>query len=73
MFQILLAERDRNRGAVEGWFSTHPGEEERVRETQAVINTIDPAILATLRVNSSNFAAFKSRVSSLPAPPTQRR
>ena len=25
MFQILLAERDRNRSAVEGWFSTHPG------------------------------------------------
>lgn len=73
MFQILLAERQRSPGAVEGWFSTHPGEEERVRETQAVINTIDPAILATLRVNSSNFAAFKSRVSSLPAPPTQRR
>lgn len=73
MFQILLAERDRNRGAVEGWFSTHPGEEERVRETQAIINTIDPAILATLRVNSSNFAAFKSRVSSLPAPPAPRR
>src|SRR5688500_15019057 len=36
MFQILLAERDRNRGAVEGWFSTHPGEEERVAETQAI-------------------------------------
>lgn len=73
MFQILLAERARNRGAVEGWFSTHPGEEERVRETQAVINTIDPAILATLRVNSSNFAAFKSRVAALPAPPAPRR
>ena len=73
MFQILLAERDRNRGAVEGWFSTHPGEEERVRETQAIINTIDPAILATLRVNSTNFADFKRRVSSLPAPPAPRR
>ena len=73
MFQILLAERQRAPSGVEGWFSTHPGEEERVRETQAVINTIDPAILATLRVNSSNFAAFKSRVSSLPAPPAPRR
>ena len=72
MFQILLAERDRNRGAVEGWFATHPGEEERVRETQAVINQIDPAILATLTENTRNFADFKNRVRSLPAPPPSR-
>ena len=73
MFQILLAERERSPGAVEGWFSTHPGEEERVRETQAIINTIDPAILATLTTNTSNFNSFKSRVRSLPAPPAPRR
>jgi predicted Zn-dependent protease len=73
MFQILLAERDRNRGAVEGWFSTHPGEEERVRETQAIISTIDPAILATLATNTANFNSFKNRVRSLPAPPAPRQ
>ena len=73
MFQILLNERSRNRGAVEGWFATHPGEEERVAETQATIAKIDPAILATLTTNTSNFAAFKNRVRSLPPPPTPRR
>jgi hypothetical protein len=54
---------------VEGWFSTHPGEEERVRETQATISKIDPAILASLTVNTTNFSAFKTRVRALPAPP----
>ena len=71
MFQILLAERERRPGAVEGWFSTHPGEEERVRETQALINGIDPAILAGLTTNTANYNAFKARVRSLPAPPPQ--
>ena len=73
MFQILLAERERNPSALEGWFSTHPGEEERVRETQAIIATVDPAILATLATNTANFNAFKTRVRSLPAPPAPRR
>ena len=69
MFQILLNERQGNASAVEGWFSTHPGEEERIRETSALVNQYDPAILRTLTVNTNNFAAFKSRVRSLPAPP----
>src|ERR1700704_1030514 len=33
MFRILLAERQSNPGAVEGWFASHPGEEERIAET----------------------------------------
>lgn len=70
MFQILLNERQGGSpGAVEGWFSTHPGEEERIQQTQALVNQVDPAILRTLTTNTSNFAAFKSRVRSLPAPP----
>jgi len=73
MFEILLAERTTNPSGVEGWFSTHPGEEDRVRETQATIAKIDPAILATLTTNTSNFAAFKARVRALPAPPPPRQ
>ena len=68
MFQILLAERQRNPSAVEGWFSSHPGEEERIQETQAMINQYDPAILRTLTTNTSNYNSFKARVRSLPAP-----
>ncbi len=73
MFQILLNERSSNPGAVEGWFSTHPGEEERITTSQQLIAQIDPAILQSLTVNTSNFAAFKSRVRSLPAPTTANR
>jgi predicted Zn-dependent protease len=67
MFQILLNERQRNPGAVEGWFTTHPGEEERQRETEAMVAQYDPAILRTLTVTTNNFNSFKARVHALPA------
>lgn len=70
MFRILLAERQRNPSAVEGWFATHPGEADRIKHTEALIAQYDPAILRTLTVNTSNFNAFKARVHSLPAPTT---
>jgi predicted Zn-dependent protease len=70
MFQILLDERARNPSAVEGWFSTHPGEEERITNANALIAQIDPAILRTLTTNTSNYNSFKARVRSLPAPTT---
>ena len=68
MFRTLLDERQRNPGAVEGWFASHPGEEDRIRDTEAMIAKYDPAILRTLTVNTSNYSAFKARVGSLPAP-----
>src|SRR5436190_7093272 len=70
MFRILLAERQTNPSAVEGWFATHPGEEDRITHTEALIAQYDPAILRTLTVNTNNCAAFKARVRSLPAPTT---
>jgi len=70
MFEILLAERQRNPSAVEGWFATHPGEEERITRANGMIAQYDPAIIKTLTVNTSNYAAFKARVRSLPAPTT---
>jgi predicted Zn-dependent protease len=73
MFEILLNERQRNPSAVEGWFSTHPGEEDRIRETSAMIAQIDPAILRTLTTNTNAYNSFKTRVRSLPAPTTAAR
>jgi predicted Zn-dependent protease len=70
MFRILIAEQQRNPSAVEGWFATHPGEEDRIRETEAMIAQYDPAILRTLTTNTSNYTNFKARVRSLPAPTT---
>jgi predicted Zn-dependent protease len=68
MFQKLLDERTRNPTAVEGWFATHPGEEDRIRATQALIAQYDPAILKSLTVNTSNYGSFKARVAALPPP-----
>jgi predicted Zn-dependent protease len=72
MFQILLNERTRDPSAVESWFASHPGEEDRIRVTEAMIAQYDPAILRSLTVNTPNYATFKARVAALPpAPPTR--
>jgi predicted Zn-dependent protease len=70
MFEILLAERSRNPSAVDSWFSTHPGEEDRIVETRAIISQYQPAILRTLTTNTNAYNSFKARVRSLPAPST---
>jgi predicted Zn-dependent protease len=72
MFRVLLEERNRQSSAVDGWFSTHPLEEDRIRETEAMIAQIDDAILATLTKDTQNFQEFKRRVTALPPPPATR-
>ena len=67
MFERLLAERNRNPGAVEGWFSSHPLEEDRIQSTRAIISRYDEAILDDLQRDSQAFQNFKRRVSQLPA------
>jgi predicted Zn-dependent protease len=72
MFEILLQERQSNPSAVEGWFSTHPMEEDRIAATKAQIAQISPAILRTLRTDSPQYQTFKKRIQSLPPSPTPR-
>ena len=69
MFEKLLEERKRAPAGVEAWFATHPTEENRIADTQRIINRIDPAILASLTKDTPNFHAFKERVQALPPPP----
>ena len=73
MFQILINERNSRPGAVDSWFATHPMEEDRVQATQAAINSIDPAILRGLTVDSRAFQTFKARVHNLPPAPPPRQ
>lgn len=73
MFRVLLEERRRQPAAVDGWFSTHPLEEDRIAETEAMIKQIDEAILETLTTDTQNFQQFKRRVQSLPPPPATPR
>jgi beta-barrel assembly-enhancing protease len=73
MFQILLNERSSsNSSAVEGWFSTHPMEEDRIANTRAMIAQINPAVLRTLSQDSQRYQQFKARIRSLPPSPTPR-
>jgi beta-barrel assembly-enhancing protease len=72
MFEILIAERQSNPSAVEGWFSTHPMEEDRIAATRAQIAQISPSILRTLSTDSQRYQAFKQRIRSLPPSPTPR-
>ncbi len=73
MFQILINERKSNPSGVEGWFATHPLEEDRIAATRALIATYDPAIIRSLSTDSRNYQAFKARVRSLPPSPTPRQ
>jgi len=72
MFEILIAERQSNPSAVEGWFATHPLEEDRIAATRAQIAQISPSILRTLSTDSQRYQAFKQRIRALPPSPTPR-
>jgi predicted Zn-dependent protease len=72
MFQILIDERTRNPSAVEGWFATHPLEEDRIAATKALIAQIPDAVMRTLTTDTRQYQSFKQRIRSLPPPPTTR-
>jgi predicted Zn-dependent protease len=73
MFEKLLAERQSRPSALEGWFTDHPLEEQRVAATRAQIAQINPAIIRTLTSNTQAFNDFRARVRTLPAPPVASR
>jgi predicted Zn-dependent protease len=69
MFEILLAERNREPGALDAWFATHPLEESRIAKARQRIAERDPATLRGLMKDSPNFQAFKRRLQALPPSP----
>jgi predicted Zn-dependent protease len=71
MFETLISERQRNPGALEQWFATHPTTEERIRNTQAAIARLPASTLRGLTTNTQAFSDFQGRVRRLPA--TARR
>jgi predicted Zn-dependent protease len=72
MFEKLLQERGTQPSSVAAWFSTHPLEEDRIADTQAMIDRIDPLILQSLTQDTENFHAFKARVKALPPSPAPK-
>jgi predicted Zn-dependent protease len=73
MFEKLLEERRTRPSAVEGWFATHPLEEDRLARIQARIAQIPAADLARLTRDSQNYQSFKRRLTALPPSPAPRR
>jgi predicted Zn-dependent protease len=67
MFQKLIEERRTRPSAVEGWFSTHPMEEDRIEAAQASISALSSAQRNGSR-NTTNYTSFVRRLRSLPAP-----
>jgi predicted Zn-dependent protease len=72
MFERLIQERGSQPSSVAAWFSTHPLEEDRIADTRAMIDRIDPLILQSLTRDSDGFHAFKKRVQSLPPSPATK-
>ena len=68
MFNKLLEERKSRPSAVEGWFATHPLEENRIQAAQATINQIPASQRSRMTTNTSNYNSFVARVRSLPPP-----
>lgn len=72
MFRILLNERKTNPSAVDAWFATHPGEEDRITATTKQISLYPPAQLRNLQVDSDAFQRVKRRLLSLPPSPAPK-
>ena len=69
MFRILLNERKTNPSAVDAWFATHPGEEDRITATTKQIAAYPPSQLRNLRIDAAAFQQVKQRLLSLPPSP----
>lgn len=68
-FEELIAERARRPAGVEGWFSTHPLEESRVRATRDIIRDTPGAQAKDLTMDLPEFQRIKARLTALPPPP----
>jgi beta-barrel assembly-enhancing protease len=69
MFQLLIAEQRRQPSAFEQWFSTHPTTQDRIENTQRMLNQVPAANLRNTTTSNSSYNTLKSRLRSLPRAP----
>lgn len=72
MFRILLAERQRNPGALDAFFASHPLAEDRIASTQALIAQYPAAQLRGLTQETAAFQTFRRRLLAMPPSPAPR-
>jgi predicted Zn-dependent protease len=70
-FQVLMSERRRNPGVLDGFFGSHPLEESRVERTRALIERLDASKVRALPRDDAGFQQFKALVAALPPPPAR--
>ncbi len=68
-FERLLVERQRRPAMVEGWFGTHPLEEERISNARRLIDELGLDSRQDLRRDTPAYQAFRQRVAGLPPSP----
>lgn len=73
MFRLLMRERQRNPGVLDGFFATHPLEEDRIASTEALIAARPASQLRGLTTDTPEFRAFRRRLLALPPPPAPRK
>ena len=75
LFEVLMAQREREPTIVDGWFSTHPLEESRIDHSRELIERSGASEAAGLMQDIPSYREFKRRVESYPEPrrvPAQR-
>ena len=65
LFRVLLAARNQQPGIVQTFFASHPLEEDRIDNTQRIVDRVDPAIERTLTRDDSAFQEMKRRLASV--------
>ena len=69
LFEVLMAQRNREPTIVEGWFATHPLEESRIEHARSLIERSGADQAAGLMQDLPSYAEFKRRIELLPEPP----
>jgi predicted Zn-dependent protease len=69
LFERLLEERRTAPLRIEAFFASHPLEEDRIRETQREIATLDPSSLRGLTRDLPSYHEFQARLRALPHAP----
>ena len=68
LFEVLMQQRKSQPSIVEAWFSTHPLEESRIQNADALIRKSGADRVGGLLQNLPSYMEFRPRVASLPEP-----
>ena len=69
LFKKLIEERRQSPMRIEGFFASHPLEEDRIAATERDIAALDPSVFQGLRQDDPSFQAFKAHLAGLPRAP----